>query len=70
MKFDIENLKEMYLEKQKLLGKEAYKSISKLLQEAKSKHKETFFKREDVIEKQKKGVSVDHEQSWRAFSEF
>jgi len=55
----IDDLKELYAEYKKRLGKDAYKHMTELLDEAKIVHKEDWEK-----EPTAKG---DHEQSWRAF---
>jgi type II restriction enzyme len=57
MKF--EDLKKLYLEKEKQYGMTAYKHISELLREAKNIHKRDWIK--------KPTLNKDHEQSWRAF---
>ncbi|MBN1328501.1 MAG: DNA modification methylase [Candidatus Heimdallarchaeota archaeon] len=57
MNFD--DLKELYKTYKKKLGKDTYKHISELLDEAKEIHKKDWEKNPT-----KKG---DHEQSWRAF---
>jgi len=57
MKF--EDLKNLYLEKKKKYGLEAYKHISELLKEAKMIHKQDWLKSPTP--------NKDHEQSWRAF---
>ncbi|RKZ34163.1 DNA modification methylase [bacterium] len=56
---DFEDLKRLYLKKQKQLGVDAYKHISELLKEAKELHKQDWLKCPTP--------SGDHEQSWRAF---
>ena len=53
------DLIDMYLEKKKLYGAEAYKYISLLLEEAKIIHKHDW--------EQNPTKGNDHEQSWRAF---
>jgi len=57
MKF--EDLKNLYIEKKKKYGLEAYKHISELLKEAKMIHKQDWLKSPTP--------NKDHEQSWRAF---
>lgn len=57
MKF--ENLLNLYKEKEKQFGPEAFRHISELLQEAKSLHKRDWSKSPTP--------NGDHEQSWRAF---
>jgi len=57
MKF--EDLKDLYLEKKKLLGSATYKHISELLKVAKEIHKQEWMKHPTP--------NGDHEQSWRAF---
>jgi type II restriction enzyme len=57
MKF--EDLKNLYLEKKKKYGLEAYKHISELLKEAKMIHKQDWLRYPTP--------NGDHEQSWRAF---
>ena len=57
MKF--EDLKNLYLEKTKQYGAEAYKHISELLSEAKEVHRQDWLKHPTR--------NGDHEQSWRAF---
>ena len=56
---NFEDLKGLYLKKREQLGDDAYKSISKLLEEAKGLHKRDWLKRPTP--------GGDHEQSWRAF---
>lgn len=56
MKFD--DLKDMYSNARLIDGEHAYKSVSRLLQDAKERH------REDFLNEKPEG---DHEQSWRAF---
>ena len=55
----IEDLIELYEEKKKKYGKEAYKYISELLKEAKKIHRKDWLKNPTP--------NRDHEQSWRAF---
>ena len=50
----IEDLISLYEEKKKVVGNNAYRFISKILQYAKEQHKQDF-------------IGNDHEQSWRAF---
>ncbi len=50
----ISDLIMLYDKKKEQYGKEAYRHISNLLQEAKAKHQKDF-------------IGTDHEQSWRAF---
>ncbi len=57
MKFD--DLVNLYEDKKKRYGKEAYKHISELLKEAKELHKIDWMKNPTP--------NRDHEQSWRAF---
>lgn len=57
MNFD--DLKNLYLEKKKQFGANAYKHISELLEEAKEIHREGWLRHPTP--------SGDHEQSWRAF---
>lgn len=49
-----EDLKDIYETKKKKYGKQTYRYISSILQEAKKQHKENF-------------MGDDHEQSWRSF---
>ena len=51
---NIDDLIKIYETKKQKYGKKAYKYISAVLKEAKSKHKKDF-------------TGMDHEQSWRAF---
>ena len=53
-KIDITDLFEIYKKYKAKYGSEAYKYITKILNEAKPLHKKTF-------------TGIDHEQSWRAF---
>lgn len=57
MKF--EDLKDLYLKKEKQFGAETHKHISELLKETKKNHKQDWLK--------KPTPNGDHEQSWRAF---
>lgn len=57
MKF--EDLKDLYLKKEKQFGAETYKHISELLKETKKIHKQDWSKNPTP--------NGDHEQSWRAF---
>ncbi|MCK4321350.1 DNA modification methylase [candidate division WOR-3 bacterium] len=57
MKF--EDLKRIYIKKEKQLGSATYKHISELLTEAKKLHKQDWLKQPTQ--------GGDHEQSWRAF---
>jgi type II restriction enzyme len=57
MKF--EDLKDLYLKKEKQFGAETYKHISELLKETKKIHKQDWLKNPTP--------NGDHEQSWRAF---
>ena len=50
----IKDLISLYEEKKKVVGNNAYRFISKILQDAKEQHKQDF-------------TGNDHEQSWRAF---
>jgi type II restriction enzyme len=66
-KMTINDLLEMYNVKKEKYGAEAYKYISKLMQEAKVIHKR-FFQHSATAQKARaKGKTPDHEQSWRAF---
>ena len=56
---DFDDLKRLYLKRQKKLGTNAYKHISGLLKEAKELHKKDWLEHPTP--------SGDHEQSWRAF---
>jgi type II restriction enzyme len=56
---DFEDLKNLYNEKRKQYGPEAYKHISEILKEAKKIHKEEWSRNPTP--------NHDHEQSWRAF---
>ncbi|MGC8651515.1 MAG: BsaWI family type II restriction enzyme [Minisyncoccia bacterium] len=56
---NFEDLKNLYNEKRKQYGPEAYKHISEILKEAKKIHKEEWSKNPTP--------NHDHEQSWRAF---
>lgn len=60
-------LLQLYKNKKEIYGNDAYRYISKVLQEAKPIHREDFFNSKKVKEKIKNGKLVDHEQSWRAF---
>jgi type II restriction enzyme len=50
----LNDLLTLYKQKQRTYGKQAYRHLSELLQEAKSQHQKDF-------------LGKDHEQSWRAF---
>jgi type II restriction enzyme len=56
---NLEDLVEMYDDKKRKFGTEAYKHISELLSEAKERHRRDFLR--------KPTPGGDHEQSWRAF---
>lgn len=56
---DFEDLKKLFLKKQKELGTDVYKHISELLKEAKKPHKQ------DWLKSPTRGGN--HEQSWHAF---
>ena len=56
---NFEDLKKLYIKKQKQFGNQAYKHISELLKEAKKIHKQDWIKHPTP--------NKDHEQSWRAF---
>ncbi|MGC9123582.1 MAG: BsaWI family type II restriction enzyme [Thermoplasmata archaeon] len=56
---DFEDLKNLYNEKRKQYGPEAYKHISEILKEAKEIHKKEWSKNPTP--------NQDHEQSWRSF---
>jgi len=55
----LKDLIDMYEEKRKKFGDEAYKHVSELLREAKERHRRDFLR--------KPTPGGDHEQSWRAF---
>ena len=65
MKFS--DLVKLYEEKKKIYSDNAYKHISKLLEEAKVTHKKDFLKSKTADKATKEGRTPDHEQSWRAF---
>jgi len=65
--FSLNDLIKLYAKYKKRYAGNAYRHISKLFKEAKELHKIAFFESISVREKLKKGVFVDHEQSWRAF---
>ncbi|MEY4935418.1 MAG: hypothetical protein RIS64_1777 [Bacteroidota bacterium] len=61
------DLVELYEAKKIQFGKSTYKQISKLLAEAKSKHKQFFLSSKAAQKTIEAGKQPDHEQSWRAF---
>ena len=56
---NLKDLIEMYEDKKRQFGSEAYKHVSELLREAKERHRRDFLR--------KPTPGGDHEQSWRAF---
>lgn len=65
MRFNV--LLQLYKKKKEIFGNNAYRYISKVLQEAKPIHKAIFLNSKKVKERIQNGEPVDHEQSWRAF---
>jgi type II restriction enzyme len=65
MKF--EDLVVLYEQKKAKSGKNAYRYISALLEEAKETHKTDFLKSSTANKARLLGRTPDHEQSWRAF---
>ena len=63
----IKVLIEMYENKKRQYGKNAYKYVSNLLMEAKEKHKISFLSGSVAQKAREEGREPDHEQSWRAF---
>lgn len=61
------DLLELYNKKKAYYGKDTYKYISQILQEAKEIHRKNFFEKRISFKKSKNGNVPDHEQSWRSF---
>ena len=64
---NFQDLVDLYDKKKAIHGKNAYRHISALLQEAKVQHREDFFNSVGALKTQNSGKLPDHEQSWRAF---
>lgn len=65
MKF--KELVELYEAKKKTFGKDTYKHVSTILEEAKKIHKKDFLIGTTAKKAIREGRTPDHEQSWRAF---
>ncbi len=61
------DLVKLYEEKKTKYGKDAYRHVSELFQEAKSRHREEYLGRPATKKKQAQGKEVDPDQAWRAF---
>lgn len=61
------DLVKLYEAKKAKYGKDAYKYVSELFQEAKNRHREEYLARPATKKKLAEGKEVDPDQAWRAF---
>ena len=64
---NLQDLIDIYEEKKKEKGREAYRYVSEVLEQAKEIHEHDFLKSATAKRAIEQGRTPDHEQSWRAF---
>lgn len=63
----IDDLKQMYEDKKKKYGSDAYLHLSEIFDEAREKYKQEYLSSPRALKKRREGKAPDAEQSWKVF---